>query len=515
MFQEIYLSHEKIVCQLQNKNKRLKDAKINGIDSTLSFKYLRQLEAVFEAVPESVLQLIYAMRTGAVDPIYVVSIWMSVISMTKRNLNEDYTKMQHKKWDSYKPQWPLQLPFIGHALCRMSEITYRILLFALIWTVCGGLVASIVIGVEITVIITIAYVVKTAFKMADMPRGFALSLLNFLVVVPSDCIHAGYETVHWRHYLYRWSEFTGLLGVGYIWRVALCFANFFCCTGGIAAVISNPFCVRRQSDARLGLLTVGRIAASFAEFEVLLLYGLFAEQGTRREFLLSYDHGLIWFIIAVICFLIFSQYQALVPKIQLPMLTSCRSKWGLAYAGELTELQRIELPGFPLTRRSGRCISNAAEFWDEPTGRYAMGFACTSAALFAMANGHTEIVEWLEQRGAAAHKQFTVEGAALFISDRKWGFALRSEYIPLKHLGRDGDATFWGEPVPGTEANPVTLAMLAKWSQQRWTLKTPAPGTFDWIERQLPEEARLGDGESLDRAMQTVKEYMCISSAND
>eukprot|EP01083_Nonionella_stella_P273326 927101_1 len=49
IFQEIYESHHKIVSQF--KNKQLKDQK-HPIESTLSFKYVRNMEAIFESIPE-------------------------------------------------------------------------------------------------------------------------------------------------------------------------------------------------------------------------------------------------------------------------------------------------------------------------------------------------------------------------------------------------------------------------------------------------------------------------------
>ena len=55
--------------------------------------------------------------------------------------------------------------------------------------------------------------------------------------------------------------------------------------------------------------------------------------------------------------------------------------------------------------------------------------------------------------------------------------------------------------------------MLAKWSQRRWTLKIQSGEAFDFIEEQLAEEDRLGDGEVLERAMERVEQYMCTHSA--
>eukprot|EP01083_Nonionella_stella_P273327 927103_1 len=99
IFQEIYESHHKIVSQF--KNNQLQDKK-HPIESTLSFKYVRNMEAIFESVPEAVLQLVYIMRVGTstitYKGIFIVSIVQSIISMANSILNNDYTRMKEDKW---------------------------------------------------------------------------------------------------------------------------------------------------------------------------------------------------------------------------------------------------------------------------------------------------------------------------------------------------------------------------------------------------------------------------------
>ena len=104
------------------KNKRLKDDQNRAIESTLSFKYVRAMEAVMESVPEAVLQLIYVMRTSQIEPIFVLSIVQSIISMTNSNINQDFTRMQEEKWKENKQRLPTSPKFMKHAVCRLSEI---------------------------------------------------------------------------------------------------------------------------------------------------------------------------------------------------------------------------------------------------------------------------------------------------------------------------------------------------------------------------------------------------------
>merc|ERR1712154_590391 len=58
IFEEIYVTHNKVVAQFQSKTDH------DQIETTSSFKYIRSLEAIFESIPQSVLQLVFIMRTG-------------------------------------------------------------------------------------------------------------------------------------------------------------------------------------------------------------------------------------------------------------------------------------------------------------------------------------------------------------------------------------------------------------------------------------------------------------------
>eukprot|EP01084_Bolivina_argentea_P283405 485362_1 len=95
------------------------------------------MEATFESIPQSILQLVYIMRipSSSIQPVFAISIIQSVISMTNSVLNHDGTQMQHEKYKKYKQKLPPSIPFLGHALSRFSEIVYRIGLLSLVWTV--------------------------------------------------------------------------------------------------------------------------------------------------------------------------------------------------------------------------------------------------------------------------------------------------------------------------------------------------------------------------------------------
>ena len=121
----------------------------NAIESTSRFKYIRQLEALYESTPQAILQLVYLMRTGEfADPIVIISILQSIISMTNSMLNADSSYMARDKFFKHKQKFPPSIEFCKHLLLRLSEITYRIMLAAIFWTVVGGLPFGIVFGCE-------------------------------------------------------------------------------------------------------------------------------------------------------------------------------------------------------------------------------------------------------------------------------------------------------------------------------------------------------------------------------
>ncbi len=82
IFVEIYQAHSKVSTKLKNKDP-------SPVDSTLSFKYIRNFEAIFESIPQSILQLVYVIRTGQTGTdiaIFVISIIQSIVSMTNSEI---------------------------------------------------------------------------------------------------------------------------------------------------------------------------------------------------------------------------------------------------------------------------------------------------------------------------------------------------------------------------------------------------------------------------------------------
>ena len=149
------------------------------------------------------------------------------------------------------------------------------------------------------------------------------------------------------------------------------------------------------------------------EIAFIIIYGIFAENGEHRNYLLSRDHGLYIFVATCTAFFIYSQYRVLFPDFSLPLGASARSKWGYAFSNELNELKRIKVTKI----KDGQEIS-VQDFWDEAY-EYKKGTdqqshyknEAITAAVYAMANGNVEIVAWLEQQGAIKHKEMNIEWA--------------------------------------------------------------------------------------------------------
>ena len=107
IFEEIYLTHERILIQLNNLSQDKK--KDDAIETTSTFKYVCNLEAIFESIPQSILQLIFLMRTawttegkGIFLAISLLSTIQSIISMTNSIINNDNTYMTYQNGNHIK-----------------------------------------------------------------------------------------------------------------------------------------------------------------------------------------------------------------------------------------------------------------------------------------------------------------------------------------------------------------------------------------------------------------------------
>eukprot|EP01083_Nonionella_stella_P192428 711306_1 len=76
IFEEIYISHKRVLNQFKKQLNTSSDDS-QAVETTTTFKYIRSLEAVFESIPQSVLQLVFIIRAGNA---YYVSTDLLIIS---------------------------------------------------------------------------------------------------------------------------------------------------------------------------------------------------------------------------------------------------------------------------------------------------------------------------------------------------------------------------------------------------------------------------------------------------
>eukprot|EP01084_Bolivina_argentea_P258245 435298_1 len=485
IFTEIFETHNKIISQMKNKN--LKD-KNTAIESTLSFKYVRNFEAVFESIPQSVLQLVFVMRTRDINLIFIISIIQSTISMTNSVLNNDSTQMQDDKWKPYKQRLPPTFGFIKHAISRLSEVMYRIGLLALFWSVCGGLSFGIMLVLDL-LFICASIRFRDDFEFS---ADSVLLVMNSLIVVPSEEVYATGKP--WLYYLGS--------GDG---ALLVLFLNCCCCLlpAVFCSVFNTMITKCRESNFHMHNIEVYtvptfRVGVSITEFCFLIIWACYGENGSRSEFLFSMDHGLSIFIATLVCFAIYSQYLMLFPPFSLPYGVSARSKWGYAYSNELSELVKVKSPtkAMQYTRisKAQYTISDQASFWDEPY-QYINWIPLTAAILTKKTNMNNDTIkcfEVLEAKGASTH-QLLIDNiddellpSTKDLPERsKWRYAMegKKDYmsgtynksvknrlpytIPIrcKIFGEiTNEKEFWDEPVAYFEnrkEKPITAAVYA------------------------------------------------------
>ena len=324
------------------------------IDTTTSFKLVRSLEAVFESIPQSILQLVFLMRIGfdygtngsiTLIIITIASIFQSIVSMTNAVLNTDNAQMTIPKWKRYTQTFPPTKEFLKDFLCRLCEILYRIGLLSLIWTVCEGMTFAIVISIELFIIVFLSvlyiYIGEDDWKIDN----FFLRL-ETIIILPSELF---YEVDDNAQHLsvYLRTEYVG--GMDFFESIFLimhfCCLCCCCCYHFAATITTRGKCC--NPDERQYFIPDIRIGLSFWEWLIIILYAIFGDNGQRLKFLIGFEHGLIVFILSIISCFIYTQYLYLFPNFQLPNQVSIRSKYGLAFNGELNDLKHIKIPQFP------------------------------------------------------------------------------------------------------------------------------------------------------------------------
>ena len=130
---------------------------------------------------------------------------------------------------------------------------------------------------------------------------------------------------------------------------------------------------------------------------------MYLQEDGEEDYLFSWNHGLAVFIIGIIAFCVDCSFVALFPHFSMPRNVSARSKWGLAFAGDLQELQRLQNQDWDEEARLNKydLLPITQNFRDQDARR-----SHGTCAMFAMANRHDRVVEWLETQGAVRHVEY-------------------------------------------------------------------------------------------------------------
>ena len=358
LFEEILVCHKKAVRVINSKRcktpgsqlqtqARISGVNINSvnnkvtIEATNRFKFIRSIEALFESTPQAVLQLVYVIRTSNFsNPIFLISIFQSILSMTNSMLNFDGTYMVSSTFKLYKKRLPPSGYFLKHFLIRLSEISHRIFLLSLFWVVVGGLGFCILLIFEIGPLLF----------WRDWDDAFLV--LNQIVVVPAQRIFS--------------TDINFYVACGF----CPCFST------GIIATITTWL----KTD-KIYFFTTLRIGMSLVELIIISIFGTWYQR-KDNNYLWDKNHGFWFFIVSVVFFIIYTQFAYLMPYVKdLPNNLQIRSKWYYAFLGNIRQLGVI-------MGQEGKDI----QFWNE-----------SSPAVTQFSDAEL-MQRWLEKSFDAAHK---------------------------------------------------------------------------------------------------------------
>ena len=136
------------------------------------------------------------------------------------------------------------------------------------------------------------------------------------------------------------------------WR-GLFYGCVFC--GLCGKCIVPPYCCGRSRF----YYPLSRIGTSLVEWIIIVMFGYFIDR-KDNNYLFDFDHGLGFFITSFACFIIYTFHQKLMPNIRLPNNVPVRSKFGYAFLGQITELERIKIP-----QKFEESLETQGVFWDE------------------------------------------------------------------------------------------------------------------------------------------------------
>ena len=346
---------------------------------------------------------------------------------------------------------------MGHAICRLSEVIYRISLLSLFWTVCGGEAFAVLMAVEF---LTLCFFV-CGYDLTHDGLTMDDAYLRFqqLIIMPSELVYA----LQGRNIDLPTNDMPCIFRCCvFLWCGGICCGSCFCCAG--AAVLFSTCCLLREEW--YVHMTI-RIGVSMLEWTILIIWGSVDDK--KYHYLFSANHGLSIFIISFICYFTYTQYMTLFPNFKLPHGIPIRSKWGYAFNGELEELKRF---------KKQTIESNGIAKWndDDPTESEINFNGVPNPMWYAFYGNLEKLKEWkydgkTQERTlmimlALSNKQYDIVEyleTELKLDEHKKIFENQDEFENMDYIfGREYLLLPFNQPYKSSEANCILLALSNK-----------------------------------------------------
>ena len=129
--------------------------------------WIQNMEAMFEAFPQLVLQMYYMIQTDQLEWFVIISIIFSMLSMVNKTVSEDkglFWRGIDGNWQD--AEWTCKrLPCVNslyllRLLFRVFDISHRVLIIVIVWYEFGGEILFIVAASEFCVLLLIVFITK-------------------------------------------------------------------------------------------------------------------------------------------------------------------------------------------------------------------------------------------------------------------------------------------------------------------------------------------------------------------
>eukprot|EP01083_Nonionella_stella_P160837 526091_1 len=157
-------------------------------------RLISMIEAVFEAAPQTLLQLIFLMKTGGFNNrIIILSVIMSLLNLTSSTFSDDKTLDGFTTYHGESVKWNAKLKTLPLLyLFRICDIPSHIFCLCLLWVFVNGYVLAIAIAIDSIVVIIFYWITN---KCTDALMG--------LVVLPLSYGNGELKRVLFCFWLYR------------------------------------------------------------------------------------------------------------------------------------------------------------------------------------------------------------------------------------------------------------------------------------------------------------------------